>query len=257
MSSLPLGDLEMSAPPRVRSAGPLRGGMLVSIVVHLSLVAALVLWGGSTELQRPPIYRVELVGAPPGPRQAGVVKAAPEKPVATKADIAGAERPAPTTKAMPSTKTPAPAPKATPSTERSRDAGSRTAPVATTKSTPAPQAGAGAEGGKGADVANVSTRGIEFPYPGYLNNITRKIALNWKPARTSAALVAEVKFMIRRDGSVAGIEVVRSSGDRLYDADGSGAIEAVGFTRGFGPLPPGYPDDVLVVYFTFDYALRP
>ena len=256
MSSVPLNDLGMPAPPRARSAGPLRGGMVLSVVVHLSLVAAIVFWGGSTELQRPPIYRVELVGAPPGPRQAGVVKAAAEKPVASKADIAGAERPAPTEKAMPTKKAPVPAPKATPSTERTRDAGAKTAPVAT-KATAAPQAGAGAQGGKGADVANVSTRGIEFPYPGYLNNITRKIALNWKPARTSAALVAEVKFMIRRDGSVAGIEVVRSSGDRLYDADGTGAIEAVGFTRGFGPLPTGYPDDVLVVYFTFDYALRP
>jgi protein TonB len=256
MSSLPLHDLGTPS-PRVRSAGPLRGGMVASIVVHLSLVAALVVWGGSTELHRPPIYRVELVGAPPGPRQAGVVKAAAEKPIASKADIAGAERPAPTEKAMPTKKAPVPAPKATPSTERTRDVGAKTAAPAATRATAAPQAGAGAQGGKGADVANVSTRGIEFPYPGYLNNITRKIALNWKPGRTSAALVAEVKFVIRRDGSVAGIEVVRSSGDRLYDADGTGSIEAVGVTRGFGPLPAGYPDDVLVVYFTFDYALRP
>jgi protein TonB len=36
-----------------------------------------------------------------------------------------------------------------------------------------------------------------------------------------------------------------------------GAIEAVGATRSFGALPSGWADDVLVVYFTFDYALRP
>ena len=41
------------------------------------------------------------------------------------------------------------------------------------------------------------------------------------------------------------------------DLDAMGAIEAVGSTRGFGPLPQGWTDDVLIVYFTFDYALRP
>ena len=101
------------------------------------------------------------------------------------------------------------------------------------------------------------TPGIEFPFPGYLTNIVRQITLNWTPRRTSAALVTEVKFMIRRDGSVAGIEVVRSSGDAFYNADAMGAIEAVGANRGFGALPAGWSDDVLVVYFTFDYALRP
>ena len=53
------------------------------------------------------------------------------------------------------------------------------------------------------------------------------------------------------------IEVVKGSGDRIYDLDAMGAIEAVGSTRGFGPLPQGWTDDVLIVYFTFDYALRP
>lgn len=256
MSGLPLNPLAIAAAPRADRAGPMRSGMLLSVVLHLALVAAIVLWGGSTELQRPPVYRVELVGAPPGPRQVGVVKpAAPEKPAPSKTDIAGAERPVPTQKAIPTKKAPVPAQKATPSTERSRDAGVKSATPLATKATAAPQAGAGAQGGKGADVVNISTRGIEFPYPGYLSNITRKIAINWRPARTSAALVTEVRFMIHRDGSVTGIDVVRSSGDRLYDADATGAVEAVG--RGFGALPSGFPDDVLVVYFTFDYALRP
>jgi len=103
----------------------------------------------------------------------------------------------------------------------------------------------------------VRTDGIAFPYPGYLSNIVRQIALNWSPRRVSAALVTELKFMIRRDGTVVGIEVVKRSGDRLYDLDAMGAIEAVGSTRSFGALPAGWADDVLVVYFTFDYALRP
>ena len=85
----------------------------------------------------------------------------------------------------------------------------------------------------------------------------RQLTLNWTPRRVSASLVSEVKFTIRRDGSVLAIEVVKGSGDRIYDLDAMGAIEAVGSTRGFGPLPQGWTDDVLIVYFTFDYALRP
>jgi protein TonB len=184
-----------------------------------------------------------------------VVNAAP-KPAAPKPAASGAERPVPTPAPTPAKAKPiAKTVQATPSPSRTKDAGSKvsTAP----KATAAPQAGAGAQGAKGADVANVSIRGIEFPYPGYLSNIQRQIALNWNPRRVSAALVTEVKFTIRRDGSVVDIEVVKSSGDAIYNADATGAVEAVGSTRRFGSLPSGYPDDVLVVYFTFDYAFRP
>ncbi|HYW33229.1 MAG TPA: TonB C-terminal domain-containing protein [Gemmatimonas sp.] len=216
-----------------------------------------VFWAAGAEVERPPVYRVQLVGAPPGPRQAGVVDAA-DKPVAAAREVSGAERPPSPPKPV-ATKTNAPVAKpvkATPSTERTREAGSKAATPAT-KATAAPKAGAGAEGGKGADVANVNIRGIEFPYPGYLSRIVQKLAVAWRPQSKSPVLTAEVKFMIRRDGSVVGMEVVRKSGDFIYDTDAMGAVEAVGSTRGFGPLPAGYADDVLVVYFTFDYALRP
>ncbi|MEO7520498.1 MAG: energy transducer TonB, partial [Gemmatimonas sp.] len=237
-------------------AGPFKSGLLVSAVMHASMVVALVFWASSEVPVRPPIYRVELVGAPPGKRQEGVVDAAPE-PAAPKPAPSGAERPVPAATPLPSTAKPVvKTPQATPSPSRTKTAGARTA-TPEPKATAAPQAGAGAQGGKGADVANVSIRGIEFPFPGYLNNIQRQIALNWTPRRTSAALVTEVKFTIRRDGSVVGMEIMKSSGDALYNADAMGAIEAVGSTRRFGPLPPAFPDDVLVVYFTFDYAFRP
>ena len=237
-------------PPRL---GP---SMAFSALVHLVVVAGAVMWARRPEPARPPVYRVQLLGAPPGPRQAGVVDAA-AKPTNNKPIASGAERPAPTQKALPTKKVaPVVAPKATPNPTQTRDAGSKTPPVTNTRATAAPKAGAGAQGGKGADVANVDTHGIEFPYPGYLSNIQRQVLLNWSPRRTSAALLTEVKFMIRRDGSVVGIELVKPSGDPLYNADAMGAIEAVGTNRGFGPLPAGFSDDVLIVYFTFDYALR-
>jgi protein TonB len=200
---------------------------------------------------------VELVGQA-GLRQAGVETPTAE-PVTAARDVAGAER-VKEEKVVPTTTTAkkvVPSPNATPSTDRSRQDGSKTAPATTSKSTSAPRSGAGAVGAKGADVANVRTAGIEFPFPGYLQNIERQVALNWSPQRTSAALVTELKFLIRRDGTVVGIEIVKGSGDRLYDLDAMGAVEAVGTTRSFGALPSGWADDVLVVYFTFDYALRP
>ncbi len=240
------------------SPSPLGSGVVFSAIVHAALVGAALWYGSQLDAPRPPVYRVELVGAPPGPRQAGVVKPAAE-PTTKAADIAGAERVA-EEKVVPKPSTAKkvlPSPKATPSTTRSKQAGTKTASATTTKSTAAPKAGAGAQGGKGADVANLSIQGIDFPYPGYLTNIVRQLTLNWTPRRVSAALVSEVKFTIRRDGSVMAIEVVKRSGDRTYDLDAMGAIEAVGATRGFGPLPAGWSDDVLIVYFTFDYALRP
>ncbi len=233
----------------------LGSGIAASVAVHVALIAVVFWWSGRPQPIRPPVYRVELVGQL-GPRRVGV-----EQSTATAApapDAAGAERvkeekAAPTAKKV---KAPAATPKATPSPAKSKNAGDKNAPKTAAKA--APKAGAGASGGsKGADVANIKTDGIEFPYPGYLNNITRQIALNWAPSKVSAALITEVKFTIRRDGSVVDIQVVKRSGDILYDADARGAIEAAGTSRSFNPLPQGWGPDVLVVYFTFDYSLRP
>jgi len=237
------------------SSGLGRGAMW-SVLVH-ALLGGLVFWRAATpEPIRPPVYRVELIGQA-GPRQVGVEK--PVEPAADAPAAAAAERAVKEEKALPAPtpkKAVAASPKATPSPKTSKTAGKKGATSSTAK-TAAPKSGAGATGTKGADVANVRTAGIAFPYPGYLSNIVRQIALNWHARRVSAALVTEVKFLIRRDGSVTAIEVLKGSGDRLYDVDAMGAIEAVGSARGFGALPAGWSDDVLVVYFTFDYALRP
>lgn len=229
-------------------------GVLVSTLIHAAAVTAVVVWGLKQDVPRPPVYRVEMVAAPKGPRQSGVV--APPRSEATKAADApsGAERP-PEEKAVTTKKAPAATPRATPTPTRAKSAGSKASTSAKT-ATAAPVAGS-REGGKGADVRNLKTEGIDFPFPAYLNNIVRQITIAYTPRRVSASLVTEVKFLIRRDGSVTGIEVVKSSRDRLFDLEAQATIEAVGRALSFGPLPSGWSDDVLVVYFTFDYALRP
>ena len=112
-------------------------------------------------------------------------------------------------------------------------------------------AGGGPTGGRGRDVANVKVQGIAFPYPGYLENITRQIALNFRP-RPGVGLRADVTFLIHRDGSVSDLRLLSRSGTYAFDLECIGAVEAVGQRRTFGPLPSGFRDDVLPVVFSFD-----
>ena len=100
-------------------------------------------------------------------------------------------------------------------------------------------------------MANVRTEGIEFPYPAYLQNIVRQIAQRFDPPRRGA-LSAEVTFLLRRDGSVADIRMSTRSGNFEFDQEAMGAIEAAARANAFGPLPDGFPDDVLPVIFSFD-----
>jgi protein TonB len=204
----------------------------------------------------PPMYRVEIVAAPPGERAIGEVKtaqptAAPTvtQPTATQSTVK--EMPLPTAKPAP--RTPARATptqgKVAPSTKVSAPPEAKVTPQPKTE---APKAGGGPTGGKGTDVATVRSDGIEFPFPGYLTNIVRQIALNFKPRNPAARLKAEVRFLIHRDGSVSDITFIRKSGNFSFDLEAQGAVEAASSVRGFGPLPDGFPDDVLPVVFSFD-----
>lgn len=221
----------------------LGGPFLLSLLLHAAVVSAFVVWRAAPAAPLPPMYRVDLVAAPPGDRQAGVVRDTPE--------------PASPTKAPPKAETPD-ATKAAPIAPPSRRARPQTRATTNITKTPgrvdpttAPTAGGGETGGAGTDVATVRTEGIEFPYPGYLANIVRQIALNFNP-RNPGALKAEVFFFIRRDGSVTGFRFVSSSGNFAFDLEVQGAFESA--ARSFGELPAGFSDDILPVSFTFDPA---
>jgi TonB family protein len=215
----------------------------MSAIVHIGLVVlALFVARG-----RPPmaeVYAVNLIAAPAGPRQVGIVNDAPKQepdaPLPKRAEMQPKET--------------MPAPPATRPRETRRTP-SRATQVPDAKSarfdTPAPKAGGGETGGKGTDVANVNTAGKEFPYPAYLHNIVTQIALRFDP-RQRQMLSADVQFIIRRDGSIMSISVVKPSGSYGFDLEAKGAVEAAGAAKAFGPLPEGFSDDVLTVIFTFD-----
>lgn len=204
----------------------------------------------------PPMYRVNIVAAPPGERAIGEVRTEPAKsppavtqPTATPSTIK--EMPAP--RAKPAAKPPA---RTTPSVGKVAPSPKVSAPkeanVTPQPKSAAPKAGGGPTGDKGTDVATVRSDGIEFPFPGYLNNIVRQIALNFKPRNASARLKAEVRFLIHRDGSVSDLSFIRRSGNFSFDLEAQGAVEAASTAGAFGPLPTGFSDDVLPVVFSFD-----
>ncbi len=199
----------------------------------------------------PPMYRVSIVAAPAGERAIGEVtsgqpKAAPAVTQPSTAQSTLKEMPLPTAKAA--RKSPA---KTGATATKGGAPGTK---AADQPKTDAPKAGGGPVGGKGNDVATVRSDGIEFPFPGYLNNIVRQIALNFRPRNPDARLKAEVRFLIHRDGSVSNIEFIRHSGNYSFDLEAQGAVDAAASARGFGPLPDGFTDDVLPVVFSFDPA---
>ena len=223
--------------------GHLRLPVTLSAVVHVGLVAAALVIARSGR-PRGEVYTVNLIAASAGPRQVGIVndapKSEPEAPVPRRAEM------------QPKETTPAPPVKRPKETTRTP---SRATQVPDAKSarfdTPAPKAGGGETGGKGTDVANVSTAGKDFPFPAYLHNIITQIALRFDP-RQRQMLSADGQFVIRKDGSVFGISVVKPSGSYGFDLEAKGAIEAAGSAGAFGRLPDGFSDEALTIIFTFD-----
>ncbi len=229
----------ISVRPAPRSlAGPIGA----SALLHAAIIVPLVLLHSSAAVAVPPMYKVELIAAPPGERAAGVVTTAPAPEVPTKAPPKAAAKEVTKVKTPEKAKkvTPKPVVQATPKMATKQEAVAKDAP----------KAGGGTVGGAGADVSPIKTEGIDFQYPGYLQNIVRQIALNFSPKGNVGALRAEVFFMIGRDGKVSGFKFLSRSGNLAFDIEAEGAVDAA--WRGFGPLPAGYTDDVLPIVFSFD-----
>lgn len=226
-------------------------GIIASVLFHGALIGAFLFMRPAPEPPSPPLYRVQLLAAPPGERAVGVVQdhpaAAPAKPQpVTPPPKAVAPKLAPKIhtpkvrpKAIPKAATPLPP---TPAPPKAADQ------PKPDESAPPPTAGGGPTGGKGADVANVNTGGIDFPYPYYTQNIVRQLILHLGP--TTSRYTAEVRFIIHRDGSVTGVDLV-SQGNYTFDQRALGAVEAAANAKAFGPLPPGFREDILPVTFRF------
>jgi outer membrane biosynthesis protein TonB len=237
----------------------LRGAVVASVALHALFVALFFVVRGSPPVAMPPTYRVNLVAAPPGPRQIGEVQPTPTAATPPAVETPTAPKPAPVARETPdasrmkalNTKSAA---KKTPKVATPNAAAARSAAKPAPKEAATPAAGGGPTGGRGADVANVTVDGISFPYPGYLENVVRQIALRFDPGG-SRALTAVVSFGIRRDGSIMGLRLTKRTGVYAFDTEAMGAVDAAASAHAFGPLPQGFSDDVLPVIFSFDPRL--
>jgi protein TonB len=217
----------------------LSGGVVVSVLLHGALVAAFIAMRPGATPPAPPMFKVQLIAMPAA--EPAPPAAAPAPPAATK------PAPAPEIKKPPIKKPAQPIVKPKP-------VATKAPPVPEKAATPPPTTAAV---GRGNDVANLVTAGIEFPYPGYINNIANSIIKEFNAIHTGGgALRAEVSFTIRRDGSVApeSIRLVSSSGVYSFNQDALAAIEAAANRKAFGPLPPSFNEDILPVRFSFDPA---
>jgi periplasmic protein TonB len=235
---------------RQRRAPEVGAGLVGTLLVHGAAVA-LLLGAVHAPLVQPPVYAVELVAAPaPAPKQRVAPEATPTPPKPEPAPPAPPKTPpktAPKPEPKPAKTAPVEPPRREPpKTVQPADPRTEEAPKTASRETPLP----GETPSTGSDVANIKTPGLQFPYPEYLNNIMNQVLKRY--GRPSAALRAEISFLILRDGSVRDIRFVKRSGNFSFDLDAQGAIEAAGNAQAFGPLPDGWEADVLPISFVFE-----
>lgn len=228
-----------AAPGRRESPG-ITAGLLGTTVVHGALVAGF-LWGTSPPEATPPVYAVELIAAPAPTEQRRLAPEAVQRPEPTPEPPAPSEPAPPVTRPEPAPPRPTPREQPAPAQTDREPAPRTVAPME-----PLP----GERPSTGTDVTSIQTPGLDFPFPEYLRNIVNQVYRRWgaqnRPHR------AEVSFLILRDGSVRDVRFVRRSGNFAFDLEAQGAVEAAANAGAFGPLPDGWPSDVLQVSFFFE-----
>jgi protein TonB len=211
-------------------------GLAGTIAVH-GVAVALLAAGPAARKPLPPTYTVRLVAAPAADQE---TRKAPEA-----FDRPAEERPAPVPAAKPPPRSSAVSRAAPPPTQD--DTRREAAPRTTSTNQPLP----GERPSTGNDVATVSTAGVAFPFPEYLQNVVSQVLRRWQRPEQSTPLEAEVSFFVHRDGSVTGLQLIHHSGNYSFDLEALGAVEEAGRRKAFGDLPDGWASDILFVRFYF------
>ena len=249
----------------------------VSLLLHVALFLTAVFLPRllSPSDRFPPVYTVDLVSLPAGPlgppaegarasapapapappKQEPAVKI-PEKPIPPPAKPVKKKAEPPRPKAVkvpvePKVKTGAP-PKPSPVGSEEGGTGTTETPAATGGSSGGP---GGVPGGAGGGGGSLLVGDASFEYGWYLARMQALIEQNWsRPILTdlTQTLRAGVRFTIRREGTLTGIELAQSSGDAAVDRS---ALRAVNASSPLPPLPYEYGKDSLPI--TIFFNLRP
>ncbi len=98
----------------------------------------------------------------------------------------------------------------------------------------------------------------KFPYEWYLRIMESKIYNNWDTLSLnfspSNTLMVRTYFQINREGKMKNLKIDHSSQSDEVD---NSALEAIRLSTPFPPLPPGYEENVLEVYFGFRVETTP
>ncbi len=112
--------------------------------------------------------------------------------------------------------------------------------------------GSGTQGGLGATGAGGGNFGARFPW--YVEAVQRKISSNWLQSSVDPSLRwaprVVASFQVLRDGTVANIQILRSSGNSSVDTS---AVRAISNASPMSPLPPEYRGSNVNVEFWFDF----
>jgi TonB family protein len=237
--------------------------VVLSLAVHALLVASFVyapeFWGTQT-LDNQSVMTISLGGVP-GPEAGGMTPLA-NRPVQRVAEPdEKPARPTPPAEKPPEMVAPAPVTKPAPKTppkpvEKPSETSSSKKPTsgAEIKTGAARVETGGAQvpfgglstGGGGGDGASVNVQ--NFCCPAYLQLMTQRIRQHWVRNQPVAGKV-QMRFVVRRDGSITNVEVEESGGTLLDLA----SRRALANTRQLPPLPPEFPDSSLTVYLVFEY----
>jgi TonB family protein len=129
---------------------------------------------------------------------------------------------------------------------------------------PSGRGGTRPEGG-GAGESGTSAEGqIAIPlntpdprYADYFAELKRRIEDKWsypsEAARRGQSGQGELRFVLRKDGSVRTVEIVHSSGVRILDSYIENAIR---LAQPFPPIPPSVGEDVIPISINFTYTLH-
>ena len=98
---------------------------------------------------------------------------------------------------------------------------------------------------------NVRMEGLRRDYPAYYDNIIRQMdrCFRWRGEQDLHTLVY---FVINRDGSVSGVDILEPSRSIAFDIQAMATAECAGRPDRLGPLPEDLPFDRLPVWFTID-----
>ncbi|HCJ67652.1 MAG TPA: hypothetical protein DHV62_10160 [Elusimicrobia bacterium] len=98
--------------------------------------------------------------------------------------------------------------------------------------------------------SGVSIESAKFHYTYYLNLIREKVGKNWSWPTLETRKKTIIYFRILKDGSVNQVKTKESSKDDSFDL---AALRAIEISAPFPPLPAGFPEEYLGVYFEFSF----